>query len=128
MSLNLFIFLNTFFINVKFYIFSHIIYNVISKKICYIISSLVFCREAGSWLPYSPLFPVFCLSLYFRIRRFFQKLVQHTQSFPSPWSFSYHPTLYHLPQKAFASEYMTNPIFLPSPDHIHKTSFFLYYL
>src|SRR6218665_2895384 len=26
-------------------------------------SSLVFCREAGSWLPYSPLFPVFCLSL-----------------------------------------------------------------
>jgi len=43
-------------------------------------------------------------------------------SFPS-WSFSYHPTLYHLPQKAFASEYTTNPIFLPSPDHIHETSF-----
>src|SRR6218665_2668658 len=44
-----------------------------------------------------------------------------------PLVFSYHPTLYHLPQKAFASEYMTNLIFLPSPDHIHKTSFFLYH-
>src|SRR6218665_4046014 len=46
-------------------------------------------------------------------------------SFPSPWSFSYHPTLYHLPQKAFASEHMTNSIFLPSPDHIHKADVFL---
>jgi len=36
--------------------------------------------------------------------------------------------LYHLPQQAFASEYMTDPIFLPSPDHLHKTSFFLYHL
>src|SRR6218665_2235399 len=47
-------------------------------------SSLVFCREAGSWLPYSPLFPVFFMSLYF-----FHKLLHHTQSFPPPWSFSY---------------------------------------
>src|SRR6218665_3449859 len=35
---------------------------------------------------------------------------------------------HHLPQKAFASDYMTNPIFLPSQDHLHKTSFFLYHL
>ena len=91
-------------------------------------SSLEFYREAGSWLPYSPIFPVFCLSLQFRIRRFFQKLVQHTKSFPSHWSFSYHPTLYHLRQKAFASEYKTNPILFRSSDHIHKTSFFLYHL
>src|SRR6218665_2064899 len=67
--------------------------------------SLVFCHLAGSWLPYSPLFPVFRLSLYFRIWQFFLKLVQHTQSFPSPWYFSY-----HLLQKAFASGYMTDPI------------------
>src|SRR6218665_1996988 len=29
----------------------------------------------------------------------------------SPLSFSYHSTLYHLPQQAFASEYLTDPIF-----------------
>jgi len=27
------------------------------------------------------------------MQHFFPKLIQHTQSFPSPWSFSYHSTL-----------------------------------
>src|SRR6218665_2535260 len=40
-----------------------------------------------------------------------------------PWSCSYHPTLYHLIQLAFTSEYMTYPVFHPSPDQIQKTSF-----
>src|SRR6218665_3470791 len=29
------------------------------------------------------------------------------------------------PPSAFTSDHMTDPVFLPSPDQIHKTSFFL---
>src|SRR6218665_2255009 len=32
------------------------------------------------------------------------------------------------PLAGFHREYMADPVFLPSPDHIHKVSFFLYQL
>src|SRR6218665_1072560 len=91
-----------------------------------VVSGLPLYRHVLNWLPYSPLFPVlppFSLILQTTILS-----VTHSAypivSFPLVF---FPPTLYHLPQQAFASEYTTDPIFLPSADHIHTTFFFVYH-
>ena len=86
-------------------------------------SSLVLYRWIGSGIPYSQIFPfsAFLLNSAYTMILSKTNLAYTNRFFPlGLFRFSYRPTLHHLPEEAFTSEY-DGPIFLPSPDHIHKT-------
>src|SRR6218665_1319318 len=72
------------------------------------------------------MFPILFCFLPFRLIPHMALLSETHLAYPIVFFhlvFFLHPSLYHLPQQAFASEYVTDPVVLPSPDKIHQASF-----